>query len=51
MCLFDGDKITYRTSDGRILTGIVSSLSGDRIYLQDGGVTYQSYVIERIEEG
>jgi hypothetical protein len=50
MLLWFGDEIEYRTPDGRVLTGKVSGVSGSRIYLQDGGVTYESYVIRQTEQ-
>lgn len=45
--LFRGDKILYR-KDGVILEGIVSSMSGDRIYLVSGWVTYKKDVVRAI---
>lgn len=47
--LWHGDEIEYRTPDGRTLSGKVAGVSGSRIYLQNGAVTYESYVIRKIE--
>lgn len=49
MLLRMNDEIEYRTPDGRILSGKVAGVSDGRIYLQNGSVTYESYVIRVIK--
>lgn len=49
MLLWFDDEIEYRTPDGMIRRGKVAGVSGSRIYLQCGNVTYESYVIKKIE--
>jgi hypothetical protein len=49
LLLWFGDEIEYRTPDGITLRSKVAGVSGSRIYLQNGSVTYESYVIRKIE--
>ncbi|MGF7050384.1 hypothetical protein J2T13_004922 [Paenibacillus sp. DS2015] len=49
MLLWLGDQIEYRTTDGKTMISKVAGVTGSKIYLQNGGVTYESYVIRKIE--
>ncbi|MGG1638269.1 hypothetical protein [Paenibacillus sp. NRS-1760] len=49
MMLWLGDEIEYRTSDGKTLKGMVAGVSGSRIYFQNGGITYESNFLRKIE--